>query len=498
MSDEIDSLQRTTTARFSYVAIISALVVAEVMSTFESSMIYLAIPDLMVDFQAGVDEVSWAVTVFFLVSAVSAGIGGKLGDMYGRRKILLWLLAIATIGSIMSVFADNLLVLVIGRGLQGTSGAVLALAVALARRWTPAGSTRGTMGITAVAASATLGGVLGVVVAGAVLETTGWHAIFIVSGALGVIAFVAVAIVVPRDIPGEGVDNDRLDIVGAVLLAPAIALVLVGITNGESWGWSSSGVLTALAGGLGLLAIWTWWELRIEHPLIQLRDFTSRHLALTMAASISACGAIAMIPILNSMILQGPTDSPLGLGMSPATVGAITCVTSLISFAFFPALGRIAASRGAGQTLLIGTLLIGVVFVGYLVGHDSVIVMIGVMQLIAIGLLFTASSLPILVAESVPEERTGEITGATVVVRAAVTAIAAAIGVTVFASSTTPDLPYPDTTGLLRVIILLTIWSAPAVVASLMLRHRKGRGASITREKGQIGAYTTAASRGEE
>lgn len=460
--------------QFSYIVVIAALMLAEGMAAFESGMIYLAIPSMMAAFDSGIAQVGWVVTAYYLVAAVSAGICGRIGDQFGRKKLILWLIAFATVGSFLSLVSDSLGMVIIGRGLQGASGAILPLAVALARSTAPS-TSRAPMGISAVSASAVAGGSLGVVVAGVMIQVFSWHAIFIFSGVLGVLAFAAVALLVPRDEVNPEVATARMDYVGAILLAPAIALILLAITSGRSLGWLSGSVLGMAASGFVIFAAWVWWELRVESPLIELRDFTQRHLAITMLATVAGCAMFNLPSLINSVVLQGPADATLGLGISSSVVGLISCICGLAAFALLPVVGRIAAKRGGGQVLIVAAISVLVTGLCYLFGYSSFVAMLGGVFFGAVTSMFVTSALPILVTEAVPEERTAASVGATAVVRATATSVIAAIGTAIFASSTTPGTNQPDVTGLVRVLIFLGVCALIALICGYLLRFKSDR-----------------------
>ncbi len=117
--------------------IVSVLIAVEIISAFETSMMFAAIPTLITEFDSDASTVGWAVTAFLLVSAASAAVCGRLGDMYGRERILMVLLAVAALGSIVSAVGDSLTSIIIGRAIQGVAGAILPLCIGLAREHLP-------------------------------------------------------------------------------------------------------------------------------------------------------------------------------------------------------------------------------------------------------------------------------------------------------------------------------------------------------------------------
>ena len=172
-----------------------ALVLAELTCSLESGMLYVALSDLYRDYGDPI-SVGWLLTAFTLTSAASAAVAGRLGDLFGRRRILLFMLALAFFGSALSAMTNNLAIIIVGRAIQGVSMAVLPLSFGvlceiIAKR---------DMGlaISAIGATYAVGGGLGVIIGGVIVDKFDWHGIFIVSAGLALVSIVMVLLLVPR------------------------------------------------------------------------------------------------------------------------------------------------------------------------------------------------------------------------------------------------------------------------------------------------------------
>ncbi|MFI6452037.1 MFS transporter [Streptosporangium amethystogenes] len=461
----------TTPRTIGYGWILFALVLAESASAFESAMVFVAIPHMMTDFQADVAAVGWVVTAFYLIAAITAGICGRLGDLFGRKRLVVVLLLFSAVGSLVSLIGDNLTMVIIGRGIQGVAGAVMPLVVALARQTAPPG--RANSGIGAVAATAVVAGSVGYFVAGFLVDAISWHAIFVFSTVLAFAATAVVAFLVPKDERVQAQEGERIDWLGAGLFAVSVGLILYGITSANSWGWTSSGVLGLIAAGLVLLAVFIAVELRTETPLIQVRVFTQRHLALTLFATIAIAGCMGGLGTITSIVMQGPTSMPLGLGLSATVAGAISGGSALLAYLTSPILGRMSSRFGGRSLLLCGSIMAFANLTAFVLLHDSLPGFLFVQILSSLATLYLYSSLPILVAESVPEKRMGEVTGAQVVLRTAMTSVASAVTSAVLATSTVAGTTMPDVTGMQRNILAVAIWTVPAFLIAFLLRRRQ-------------------------
>ncbi|MET0238824.1 MAG: MFS transporter, partial [Sphingobium sp.] len=253
--------------------IIIALMMAEFTSAFELTMIYTALKTFFVMF-GDPQAVGWVVTSYLLVSAAAAAICGKLGDMFGRKRVLMIVLVGAMTGSLISASTSDLNFIIAGRAIQGLAGAILPLCFGIAREALPLNKVP--YGVSAIGSTAVVSAGLGVLLGGIIVDRLEWFAIFYVSSAFAFISFCAVLIFVPNTKVTK--TDSRIDVLGGLLFVPAIFGVLLAVSKGGSWGWASPITLSLLIGGICLLGIWVWHELRIDHPLINLRLLTNPQL----------------------------------------------------------------------------------------------------------------------------------------------------------------------------------------------------------------------------
>ncbi|MFD4407527.1 MFS transporter [Nocardia sp. NPDC058499] len=420
--------------------IITALVLAESVSAFEAGMIFIALPRFSEIFGAPASTTGWSVTAYMLVAATTALVGGRLGDMYGRKKVLIIVMLISTLGSLISVFGDSMAAIIAGRGVQGVAGAILPLCYGLAREALPAQKVSIAVGF--IGGAALLAGSGGSLIAGILLDIADWHMIFLFAAVLAVVASALAAFALPGS-PASA-DLPRFDFVGAILMTPGLTALLYGLTQGPAWGWASFRVVGLIITGLAILAVWTFWELGRREPLVDLRVLANRRMSLNLIAlSVLALGPVGAVQMVTPMILQSPTSLPVGLGMSATVTGLVAGVGALVGFAASPIAGAVAGRWGGRTAFLIGAALFVVANLMIFVGHKSLPVMVGVFAVGAVATAFAYTGYPKIVIESVPDSITSVTTGVLSTARQAFSAVGVAMVSVTLSLSTVPGTAAP-------------------------------------------------------
>ncbi|MFI5717638.1 MFS transporter [Nocardia sp. NPDC051750] len=471
--------------------IITALVLAESVSAFEAGTIFIALPRFGEIFGSPASTTGWAVTAFMLVAATTALVGGRLGDMYGRKKILIVVMMISVLGSLISIFGDSMAAIIAGRGVQGAAGAILPLCYGLAREALPERKVPVAVGF--IGGAALLAGSGGSLIAGLLLDIADWHMIFVLAAVLAVVASLVVAVGLPGSPPPPGLP--RFDYVGALLLTPGLTALLFGITQGPAWGWTSAGVLGFLGVGLSILAVWTGWEMRCREPLVDLRVLASKRMLLNLIAlSVLALGPIGALNVVTPMILQSPASLPVGLGMSATATGLVAGIAALTGFAASPIAGAVAGRWGGRTAFLLGAALFAATNLMILLGHGSLPAMMGVFAVAAVATAFVFAGYPKVVIESVPEGVTSVTTGVLATARQAFSAVGVAIVSVMLSMHTVPETTAPALSSYNLALGWFLLCSL--IVAALCLfigrpPQQASKAADIT--KGEEGTATPAA-----
>ncbi|PJJ45376.1 MFS transporter [Glutamicibacter mysorens] len=462
--------QDPSAIRSSYAKIITVLIATELVGTFESAMIFIALPSLMAEFQTDAATAGWAATSFLLVAAASAAICGRLGDIYGRKKMLVIVLCISVIGSIISFTSGSIEGVILGRAFQGAAGATLPLGLGIARAGIEKDKVPGAIAL--VAAVSFIAGAGGSLVAGVLLDLGNWQGLFMVSGILGLVAAVMAMAMLDRS-TGLSTEREKVDYIGGVLFAPAVALVLYGVSNSVAWGITDARTLRFVLGGLAIAAIWIWWELRVQNPMINLRLLKTNKMALTqLATAILSVGPLVAAQIIGPMIMLSPAGFGVGLGLSPTMGGLVIFGAASVAFICSPISGKIAAKVGARRSLLIGVVICVIGYGALFWAQYSVLSYIIAINVVFIGTMFAYTAFPNLVAESVPVENTSEGMGINTVTRTIFMGVGTTVITMALASSTVEGAGVPSESAYTLAYVIILATSLVGFVVSWLIRDR--------------------------
>jgi MFS family permease len=449
-----------------------ALGAAVLSCAFEISMLFPALPAIIRDF-GDPSAVFWTVTIHYLTAASSVALSGRLGDLFGRKRVLLVVLALSVCGSLLSLRSTTLLGLVIGRGIQGLSAAAIPLSFGIVRQALP--PARVPFGVGIVASVAPVVGGVGALVGGLLVDHASWRVLFAVSAIVAALTIVLVYSVLPSGTRGA---RKQIDLVGGVLLPPSIAALLLAIHFARSWGWADTRTLALCVGGLALLAFWYRYESRHPDPLIDVRLLGRRQIGIAnLGMALFGLGALQNNQIF-SILLQQPVWTGTGFGATATRTGMLFVPFIVVNMIGGPLSGRLAARYGGRVPALIGMCLTAIGWTALALAHSSLsfVMLMAYTQCLGIAMLFAA--LPNLVVEDAPSDRTSEATGVLSVVRQ----IAASIGTQVIgytlATSTVLDQAggmanySTDAAFTLTMAFVAGVCVASVLVASLLPKRR--------------------------
>lgn len=419
------------------------------------------------------NDTAWAITITLFVGAISMPISGRLGDMFGKRRVAMWLLCLLVAGSVVAALSDSILPLIIARGLQGIGLGVVPLGTSMMRDVIPPHR----LGSSVAVMSATLGvgGAIGLPVSGFVAERFDWHVLFWVSAVIGAVSLLLIGLIVPASTvrtPG------RFDFAGAIGLTAGLAGVMLAISRGEEWGWTSPSTLALGAGGVVVLLLWGYLELRIQRPLVDLRVNIRSTVLLTNLASIAMGFALYASNVAYAQLLVQP-DEAGGIGLSLLHAGLILMPAGLMTLLMAPLVGRLHRRIGAKPLLIGGAIVLSAAYAtaALLELEWWHVLIINAVNGVGIGLGYAA--MPILVIQAVPVTETGSANGLNTLMRALGTAVAAAMVGSVLAHSAVAfdGVSYPTEDGFRLSFILGMIAAAlAALIAAFIPRRTRSPG----------------------
>jgi EmrB/QacA subfamily drug resistance transporter len=317
------------------------------MIVLDSTIVNVALPSIRQDLGFSEASLAWVVNAYLLTFGGFLLLGGRLGDLFGQRRLFLIGIALFTAASLGCGLANSQHLLVAARTVQGLGGAVVS-AVALSlimTMFTEPGERAKAMGVFGFVAAG--GGTLGVLLGGILTDTLDWHWIFIVNLPVGVLVFALCLVLLPA---GGGIaQSGRLDAAGAVTVTAALMLATYAIVNGNQTGWTSAQTIGLLAGAVALFAVFLGIEARVSAPLVPLGLFRLRNVATANVVAILWAAAMFAWFFLSALYLQ------LVLGYSPLRVGLAFLPTNLIMAAFSLGLSaKIVMQFGIRRPLAVG------------------------------------------------------------------------------------------------------------------------------------------------
>lgn len=449
-------------------AIVAVLAIAGLASSFMFTLvvpIQSKLPELL---DASREDTAWVVTSTLLAAAIITPISGRLGDMYGKRRIVLVLLALLVVGSVIAALSPGIVGIIVGRTLQGAVVGVVPLGISILRDVLH--ENRVDTAIALISATLGVGGALGLPISAFITERSDWHVLFWVAAGLGAVVFVLVLWIVPVSVLRTA---GRFDFVGAAGLSLGLLGILLAISRGNEWGWTSWPVLALGLGGLGVLLVWGWYELRIAEPLLDLRVAARRPVLLTNVASIAMGFSLFASNVVYPQMLELPFATG-GFGLSLLAASLVVMPAGVVMMVLSPFSGRLARTIGPKLLLVLGAISLIVAYGFTLLFSSEVWHLVVANFLIGAGIGFGYAAMPMLIMRSVPQSETGASNGLNALFRSLGTSTAAAVVGAVLATYTIDagGMPVPTPTAFQLSFVLGGAAAVVALVVALFIPRR--------------------------
>lgn len=444
-------------------AIIAALALAGLVTSMSQTILVPVIPDMPGVLGVSADDASWLITATVLASVAGTPSVSRLADMFGKRRMLLIVILLNILGSLLGIVSTSLWLLIVARFLQGFGLALIPIGLSIMRDELP--RERLPFGVAMLGATIGVGGAFALPMSGVIFQHLGWHALFIIPAAVATVVAIIIVRVVPESTVRTG---GRFDLPGAVVLSVGMLSILLGITKGGAWGWTSTSTLLAFVVGVVLLAGWIPWELRARHPLVELRTSVRRPVLMTNLSALLVSFAMYCNLITTTQQLQVSSDADWGFGLDAAGAGLALLPASLVGAALAPCAAWLITRIGPRATLLIGTAILAAAYGVRVVATSSEWQVIVGSCLVAIGTALPLSTFPLLIMRSVPITETAAANGVNYVIRAVGTSTASAAVAAILTTNvvTVNGRPVSELLGFQFIFVLAGIASVLALLAS--------------------------------
>jgi len=413
--------------------LVAVLAFAGIVASLTQTLVVPLLVELPKIFDTTPSNTSWVITVTLLASAVITPVAGRLGDMYGKRPVILGSFIPLILGSALCAVADSVVPMIIGRGLQGLAAGMVPLGISLLKDLLPPAELRGAIAL--VSSSLGIGGALGLPIAAAVVQFTDWRILFWATAVVSLLCLILIWRIVPAAVTPERAG--KFDVQGALGLSAALIALLLGVSKGGDWGWGSPLVVGLLGAAVCLFGLWGWWELRTDDALVDLRVTIRRAVLLTNVASVLLGFAMYARSLVLPQILQLPTETGYGLGQSMLQMGLWMAPAGLAMTLVSPLGAKLSARRGPKTTLIVGAVVTASSYAVSAFMMDTAWGLLTANVIAGIGLGFAYGAMPALIMDGVPNAETGSANSFNALLRAIGTSISGAVIGVVLAQMTT-------------------------------------------------------------
>jgi MFS family permease len=404
------------------------------------------------------ETASWILTGYLVAAAVLTPVMGRLGDMFGKRSMLMVALVFFGAGGAVAAVAPNIWIVVAARVLQGVGGGIFPLCFGIISDGFPPERRPAALGL--ISAIAGVGAGAGLLLGGLLIDHASYHWIFWSGTILAGLAIIGV-----RALPGSGQRTPgKIDYAGTVLLAIGVTAPLIALTKTPQWGWASARTLGLIAAGLLVLVFFGLFERRVKAPLVNMPVFGRPTVLITNLATLlsgfAMFGAFTLIP----QLAETPKISGYGFGLGATGAALLLLPACLLMLAFGPLSGKLGLRFGARVPLIAGMLISAAGLALLAADHGSEGAVIGFAIVVFAGVGLALAAMPNLIVGAVSPSMTGEATGVNALVRSLGSSVGSQVSATLLAAGVTAARPLPLDSAYAKAF---AIGAAAAVIAGL-------------------------------
>lgn len=343
--------------RTSSAALIVVLSLLATVTALLQTMVVPVLSKMSADLGVSSVAIGWVVTINLLAAAVTTPVLSKCGDLYGRRMMLLGIVAAVAVGCVLAAATSNYWALLVARVIQGCSFCIFPLAVALLRENVSARHMP--LGISCLTGAISVGSGAGLVLAGILTHgDRDYRNVFWFTGAVAVVLLVMAIVVVPQDIPHK---KGRVDWAGAFALGLGLVLLLLSVTQGNNWGWTSPVTISCLVGSVLVFIVWFGIEKRVSEPLVPIAMMKHRALAAVNVIGLAIGFGLFLVFLGITALVQVPDSHSHGFSASVLETSFIYLLPAASIGIIASPLGGVWVTRYGGRTTLFLASLIGLV-----------------------------------------------------------------------------------------------------------------------------------------
>ena len=431
------------------------------------SLVVPALPTLQQDFDTTPTGVTWIFTAYLLAASVATPIAGRVGDIFGKKRTLVVVLAGLGGGTLLAALATTLPVMIGARVIQGLGGAIFPLAFAIVRDEFPRPRVAG--GIALISGLLGVGAGLGIILAGPILAHLDYHWLFWIPLVLIAVTTLATVLVIPES-PVRAPGN--VNWTGAVLLSLWLIFLLLAISEAPTWGWLSARTFALLAAAALVALAWIRAETRSSSPLVDLKMMQLRGVWTTNLAGFLLGFGMYSSFVLIPQFVETPASNGYGFGSSVTQAGLFLIPSTLAMMVASPLGGRLSGRFGSKVPLVLGSTITLAAFVVLALAHSAHWQVYLAALLLGVGVGFAFASMANLIVEAVRPDQTGIATGMNTVMRTIGGALGGQVAASILAASLLSD-GLPSEHGYTVSFAIMALALAAGVVASLAVPGRR-------------------------
>jgi len=435
------------------------------------SLVVPALPVLRQDLHTTTSGVAWVFTSYLLAASVVTPIAGRLGDMFGKKRVLVITLGGLAVGSLLAAVVHTLPLMIVARTIQGLGGAVFPLAFGIVRDEFPRERVAGAIAL--ISGILGIGGGLGIVLAGPILQGLSYHWLFWIPLVVTTISAVAAIVFIPES-PLRAPGNVHW--LGAVLLSGWLVALLLAVSEAPTWGWGSAKTIGLIVLGVLIACAWVWKENRAVHPLVDMKMMRLPAVWTTNLAALLIGFGMYSAFVLIPQFVQTPRSTGYGYGASVSQAGLFLVPTTIAMMIFSPIGGRLSGVVGSKVPLVAGTVVTLISFVVLATAGSRWEIYVA-SALLGIGVGFAFASLANLIVEAVRPDQTGVASGMNTIVRTIGGAIGAEVGASILSGNALQS-GFPDKHGYTVTFGLCAAVLGVGVLASLAVPGRRRQSAA--------------------